>query len=162
MVACELGTMLDPRSGCSECRKQNELYGEIYPIWVTPNDISLAEFDGLAMQFNRERDQPVEPCPIRCNADEYYLDEEACECVKKQTLIRPEHWPQCPANSEECDFSQWHNELTCSCFSLLSCKIGCPEKQDPIGGCQCITEEEYLGIFPEWSKPKDIDYSFRL
>ena len=33
---------------------------------------------------------------------------------------------------------------------------------DPITGCNCITDEEYLTYFPTWATQKDIDISYKL
>jgi len=73
---------MDPREGCGSCINQKDLYAELYPKWVTPADVSLSELDGLAMQFEEQRNR-YKVCPYKhdsenpCEDGEYW-NELAC------------------------------------------------------------------------------------
>ena len=55
----------------------------------------------------------------------------------------------CNADQEQCYAGQVWNEEACMCFSMMQCKIQCPEGQalDPRLPCKCIAESDLEGLF---------------
>ena len=76
--------------------------------------------------------------------------------------MRPNHWPQCSKSLEQClkDAYGYLDEVACECFATIACAIWCESGyQDPVNGCSCISEQEYMAYFPDWATPQDIRYA---
>ena len=74
MWICPPGQKLDPRTGCGECVPAAELNAEIYPVWATPEDMDLAELEGLTKQFEDTRTR-YKVCPFKLGDKKHWCEE---------------------------------------------------------------------------------------
>lgn len=52
---CSAGFVLDPVEGCGgSCVRIPDLYGQLYPEWATPMDVSLSELDGMSKRWEEQ------------------------------------------------------------------------------------------------------------
>ena len=57
------------------------------------------------------------------------------------------------SDPRECEDGTYFNLEACACFSEIVCHIYCPDSfpdrpyLNPINGCECISEADYLSIF---------------
>ena len=59
----------------------------------------------------------------------------------------------------KCDrYTSYFNELACQCFSLQFCNFVCPPDKvnHPVGGCDCISQEDVKALYPSWATEEDI------
>ena len=71
-------------------------------------------------------------------------------------------WPECNP-TPMCSMDTYFNPLACTCWPFASyCFLGCEDgmKRDPTSdGCECISDSEFEGLFPEGASEADIELS---
>lgn len=74
----------------------------------------------------------------------------------------PTPWPECNP-TPMCSMDTYFNPLACTCWPFASyCLLGCEDgtKRDPRSdGCECISDSEFEGLFPEGASELDIELS---
>ena len=73
-------------------------------------------------------------------------------------------WRVCPFEEHvtDCPSGQYWNELSCQCFIMIKCKMGCPEGSEliPTGTCSCVpTIDIRAKLYPDWATDEDISAS---
>jgi len=137
-MRCGEDSTNDPINGCS-CIPNSEVVA-YYPEWASEEDIDVSwelSYQAYAAKF-------VPPV----------------EVISYPTTVTSV-WPACNP-MPMCIQDTYFNELSCQCWPLIQCEIGCPEFLSPASICDCLSADEYYSLFPEWATKDDISFSFSL
>ena len=118
-------SFIDPRTQRG-CLTPDAFYG-LFPSWATKYDIEKS-VGAMGWPVGEEPQPPTTSTP------------------------RPSHWPECNPVAM-CSSDSFWNELACTCMNLYKCGAPCPDGlvQDPVNGCNCVSEKEYRSYFPDWA-----------
>ena len=139
-MLCPEGEELHPMELCT-CAETQSIQDQLYPEWVTDDYIRIANDQGV-LNYNVEHGFETE----------------------SNDLVRPDDWPSCEVDSDvecsACDAS-YFNELACQCFSFLYCPVACEPDYviDPVTGCDCLPEEMFNALYPDWADSEDIEFA---